>query len=271
MRSGRGTSPTCSSSGPPVRSITSARIVSAIGCPPGRRSLPPLCCTLCAAERSDAAGTGNSGESTVRGAAGARGSGHRHGDRGPVRAELVDGAEPAHVRRELLQLLHDPVERADGDRAAHRRVVRVHAARRPVLVQPGPRLRGDLHGDDPRGVQPAAARGLARPGHDGAVVQRDHARLGAALPHRRLGARPRPPARRVATTLDHRDLPDRVGGLLADPRRARRLVPVPVHEPRAARGLRRRRGVHHRDRRVHPAGRGGHHRPEPHAVAARAR
>ncbi len=69
--------------------------------------------------------------------AGARGSGHRHGHRGPVRAELVDGAEPARIRRELLQLLHDPVERADGDRAAGRRVVRVHAAQRPVLVQPG--------------------------------------------------------------------------------------------------------------------------------------
>ena len=190
-RVGRGTSARCSSSASPVRSITSACIVPVIGT--SSPSASPRTTMLHTVRRGadGCGGEGNSGEATVRGVAGARGGGDHRRDRGPVRAELVDGAEPTGVRRELLQLLHDPVERAGGDRAAHRCVVRLHAARRSVLVQPRPRLRGDLHGHDARRLQPAAARGVARPGDDGAVVERDPARLGAALPRGRLGARAR--------------------------------------------------------------------------------
>jgi hypothetical protein len=44
--------------------------------------------------------------------------------------------------------------------------------------------------------------------------------------------------------------------------------PYPFLNPAQEARLRRRRGVRHRDRRLHPARRRGHHRAQPHAVAA---
>jgi hypothetical protein len=177
--------------------------------------------------------------------------------------------------RQLLQLLHDPVQPADGRRTAvgSHLDLALRTRQRPAgaaCTGDRPRLCHDVHDHHRRHLQHAAARHPATPRNDGRVVERGAARRGASVPARR-------PVRLRTSTVPGmgRDrhlarLPPRLGRLHHAARAARDqsvdgrrpLVSVPVPRPELGDERRPpgRRGVRRRDSAGHRRGHGGRRR-----------